>query len=254
MVNVPDEEMAHKILRRLDLVFGYTINHQGCGTQPLRFDIERGESERVFVREILGEAPLEFASADFVNSFEALVRIRVAEYAPDHVFIHAGVVSIGGQALVLPGRSRTGKSSLVKELVSQGAIYYSDEYAVLDSGANVLPFPKPLSIRTGSEGVQEDLDPACIGATGTETVPCGMVLLTEFQDSAIFAPERLSPASGIMEVLKHTVPVRRNAKFSLKVLKKLTLRAIIVQSYRAESNEVAINLINYFNREVINTS
>ena len=50
---------------------------------------------------------------------------------PDPVF--PTIVTWGrGRAIVIPGRTFSGKSTLVAELVRAGATYYSDEYAVED--------------------------------------------------------------------------------------------------------------------------
>src|SRR5277367_3536052 len=42
--------------------------------------------------------------------------------------VHAGAVLWRGRALLLPGGTHAGKSSLVTELLRRGATYYSDEY------------------------------------------------------------------------------------------------------------------------------
>ena len=60
----------------------------------------------------------------------------------ERVFVHAGVVGWKGHAIVIPGRSRSGKTTLVAELVKAGAEYYSDEFAVLDAEGRVHPFPE----------------------------------------------------------------------------------------------------------------
>src|ERR671929_229610 len=60
---------------------------------------------------------------------------------------HAGVVGWQGRAILIPGRSFSGKSTLVAALVRAGATYYSDEFAVLDERGRVHPFPKKLSMR-----------------------------------------------------------------------------------------------------------
>src|SRR6267143_94986 len=78
--------------------------------------------------------------------FESDLRLLVAELARRRVFVHAGVVGWKGRAIVVPGRSFSGKTSLVAELVRAGETYYSDEYAVFDSRGRVHPFPKPLEI------------------------------------------------------------------------------------------------------------
>src|SRR5205085_7295763 len=48
------------------------------------------------------------------------MRHHLAWKAPNHVFIHAGVVSVDGNAVVVPGASCTGKSTLVAALVQGG--------------------------------------------------------------------------------------------------------------------------------------
>ena len=58
--------------------------------------------------------------------------------------VHAGAVLWGERALLLPGVTHAGKSSLVAELLRRGATYFSDEYALIDSEGRVHPYPRPL--------------------------------------------------------------------------------------------------------------
>src|SRR5262245_29166046 len=64
----------------------------------------------------------------------------VAQRSRAMLFVHAGVVGWRGLAIVIPGRSHSGKSTLVAELVRRGAVYYSDEFAVLDETGRVHPY------------------------------------------------------------------------------------------------------------------
>src|SRR5688572_30895391 len=69
---------------------------------------------------------------DFEQILEKLgadLQLYVAETAKRRIFVHAGVVGWKGQAVVIPGRSFSGKSTLVSEMIRAGATYYSDEYA-----------------------------------------------------------------------------------------------------------------------------
>ncbi len=61
--------------------------------------------------------------------------------------IHAGAVLIGDKALVLPGASHSGKSSLVAELLRRGAVCLSDEYALIDAEGLVHAYPRALLLR-----------------------------------------------------------------------------------------------------------
>ncbi len=92
-------------------------------------------------------------TADLAHAFAVLeseIRQSVAAGAERRTFVHAGVVGWRGRAIVIPGRSRSGKTTLVAELVKAGALYLSDEFAVLDGRGRVHPFAKPLSIRGAS--------------------------------------------------------------------------------------------------------
>jgi hypothetical protein len=64
------------------------------------------------------------------------------------VFVHAGVVEIGGRGCMLVGDSGAGKTSTVAALVARGAAYLSDEVALLDPLTNhMLPFHLPMAVK-----------------------------------------------------------------------------------------------------------
>jgi hypothetical protein len=68
-------------------------------------------------------------------------RLNVESRAADLVFVQAGVVCFDRVALLLPGVAGSGTSTLVRQLVDLGAVFYSDEYAVLEATGRVLPYP-----------------------------------------------------------------------------------------------------------------
>src|ERR1700720_3519719 len=78
----------------------------------------------------------------------------IAEASLNMTFRHAGVVGWQGRAILLPGRSLSGKTTLVREMLRLGATYYSDEFAVVDDSGKVPPFPRPLGIREDSSHAQ----------------------------------------------------------------------------------------------------
>ena len=112
-------------------------------------------------------------------AFESDMRLYIAERARRRVFVHAGVVAWRGRAIVIPGRSFSGKSRLVAALVRAGATYYSDEYAVFDDRGRVHPFPSPLSLR-GEDGTPPTRHaPESLGAAvGTAPLPVGLVAVS----------------------------------------------------------------------------
>ena len=181
------------------------------------------------------------------------IRLTIAEFAVERVFLHAGVVGWNGKAIIIPAKSFQGKTTLVKELTKIGAQYYSDEYAVLDEAGFVHPFPKMLSIRGLKDEYQQvDCSVESLGGVkGFEPLPVGMVLLTEFQKGAEWQPQILSEGLGVMEMLSHTIPIRYNPEFALKVLNKTVNHAIIVKTKRGEAKDFAVRLLSFFENKAL---
>ncbi len=177
---------------------------------------------------------------------ESEIRQSVAAEARGRVFVHAGVVGWRGRAIVVPGRSRSGKTTLVAELVKAGAEYYSDEFAVLDADGRVHPFPKPLSIR-GEGGCDvharrqsaEELGGVC----GREPLPVGLVVLAEHRRGASWRPRRLSAGQAVLGILSHTVPARLRPEDSLAALGCAVEGAVVLQGERGEARELASRLL-----------
>lgn len=184
----------------------------------------------------------------FFKFFDSLLRITIAEHAVDRVFIHAGVVGWKGKAVVIPANSFCGKTTLVAELVRNGAEYYSDEYAILDPSGLVHPFPRDLSVRyvDGEMRERQVTLEELGGVEGSVPIPVGVVLLTEYDENAVWNPERLTVGKGMMEVIPHTIPRIFNPEFSLKVLNTSLRDAIILKSSRGEATNFAIELLSFF--------
>lgn len=190
---------------------------------------------------------------EFKSLLESHIRLTAAEYATEKVFLHAGVVGWKGQAVVLPGSSFAGKTTLVAELIKCGAEYYSDEYAVLDQSGWVHPFPKMLSLRgIVDDFKQVDCSAESMGAgVGVEPLEIALILLCRFDKS--FAGnletelEILSPGAGILKILPHAISIRYNPQFVFKVLNKVATRAIIAETQRGEAKIFARHLIEYLN-------
>ena len=122
-------------------------------------------------------------------------------------------------------------------MIKNGAEYYSDEYAVLDADGFLHPYPKMLSMRgIINEYDQVDMPPDDFGAkTGKKKIPVKLILITEFEIGTQWKPKILNSGEGIMEILQHTIPIRLNPEFVLKVLKKTASRAIIAKGKRGEA-------------------
>ena len=179
------------------------------------------------------------------DTLESDLRLFVAEVARHRVFVHAGVVGWKGKAIVIPGRSFSGKSTLVAELVKAGAIYYSDEYAVFDSRGRVHPFLKPLEIRKQGDTRQAKVSIDELGGqAGKKPLPVGLVLLSRFQEGATWRPRRLSPGKAVLELFANTVSARRSPDQALSALQHVAATANVYKSMRGQAKEIIPFILN----------
>lgn len=134
------------------------------------------------------------------------VHLAIAARSPDTVFVHAGAVAWRGLGVVVPGRSMTGKSTLVRTLVQCGASYLSDEYAVLDDRGWVHPYVKPLSLRTQGGAVAVPADR--FGPVAAGPVPVAAVVSTSYRASAVWSPEVGAGAEVVLALVDNAVAAR----------------------------------------------
>ncbi len=178
--------------------------------------------------------------------FETLAQhteLLTAFRALDCLFVHAGVVGWQGRAMLIPGRSMTGKTTLIKALVEAGATYYSDEFAVLDKNGLVHPYPRPLSIR-GNNGHPRKVPVESLGGQiGTEPLPVGLVIVTEYQPEATWHPRKLTSGQALLALMDNTVAARGNPAHSMPILKQVVTPAIALKSKRGEAEDIVPRLV-----------
>ena len=175
---------------------------------------------------------------DLLQVLVADMRLFVAETSETRVFIHAGVVGWRGRAIVLPGKTFSGKSTLVAGLVKAGATYYSDEYAVFDSRGRVHAFPLPPEIlEGGGRSIAELIEK--LGVTpGGPPLPVGLVIVSEYKPGARWSPQTLSPGQAALALLANTASVRLEPQRALETLKRAVGRAPVLIGARGEVDEV----------------
>lgn len=178
-----------------------------------------------------------------LQALETDLQLYVAEKARRRLFVHAGVVAWNARAIVLPGYSHSGKSTLVAALLRAGAGYYSDEYAVFDTKGRVHPYARPLSLRDQT-GKQTRCTPEDLGSqAGIEPLPVGLVALTAYRSGRRWRPRSLSPGQGLLGLFAHAVPARRRPQTALKILERAVAGARIVKGTRGDADETAAALL-----------
>ncbi len=190
-----------------------------------------------------------------LEALERDLQLYVAEQARRRVFVHAGVVGWQGRAIVIPGRTMTGKTTLVKALVEAGATYYSDEYAVFDERGRVHPYPKPMSVRENGDGRPKEILPEALGGTtGVKPLPVGLVVATSYRKAARWRPRQLLPGRAVMALLAHTVPIRRKPERALTTLRQVVADASVIKGVRGEAEEVADGLLARLTEQAVRGS
>jgi len=184
---------------------------------------------------------LEHATLDVALSMlDAQIRLFIATNAHDRIFVHAGVVATGGKALVIPGESFSGKTTLVSAMVELGATYYSDEYAVLDDQGRVHPYPRRLSIRGANGSATEERHVAELGgAAAVGSAELAAVVVTRYRPGAEWQPERVSTGQGVLALLANTVPARERPQESLRAVSRAAAGAIVLDGDRGEAGSAA---------------
>jgi hypothetical protein len=180
---------------------------------------------------------------DLEEIFEPLesdLQMFVAEWARRRVFVHAGVVGWRGRAILIPGMSLSGKSTLVAALVRAGATYYSDEFAVLDDQGRVHPYARRLSLRREEGGSPRRCEPEEFGGrAGRQPLPVGLIAVTAYRAGARWRPRPLSPGQAVLALLANTVPARRRPAAVLAALQQVACHAVSLRGPRGEAEDIA---------------
>jgi hypothetical protein len=221
-----------------------------CAYEELadEFSIEpHGDSYEV----LHGNVPLTHG-ADLEVALRVLdshLRIAVGTKAPDHVFVHAGAVAIGDRAILLPGASFAGKTTLVTELITLGATYLSDECAVLDADGLVLPYAKPLSIRPRDTEQASDPRPrrtnaSSLGAvTGSRALTVGVIAAARYRPGAEWRPTTRTPAQGALLLMSGALATHDDPRRVMVAVRRAAAGAIVLEGERGDAGAAAADLI-----------
>jgi hypothetical protein len=187
------------------------------------------------------DAPgLEYALVMLDSQIQGYVALEATEF----IFIHAGVVAEGDRAIVMPGLSFSGKTTLVQALVQAGAIYFSDEFAVLDANGLVHPYPKPLSVRAHQAPTVEYPVEQLGGVAGAEPLPVGTMIATHYRPGGEWNPRELSRGAGILAMLEHAVPAQSRPEQTMRFLNRALVGATLLEGERGEAAEIARHVLD----------
>lgn len=179
-----------------------------------------------------------YLKANVYETLERRLHLFLASQTRQVVFVHAGVVIWKDRAIILPGRSYAGKSTLVKALVKAGAGFYSDEYAIIDPQGMVHPFPRPISLRQSDGNLR--LSAQEMGWTGVAgPVRAGAIVVCHYERGAVWKPEPLSAGSTVLQLLSNTVSAMAAPALTLACLSPLVEGVTCLTGVRGEAGPAA---------------
>lgn len=181
--------------------------------------------------------------AMLLDLLRSRLEFRVATNSLSLIFVHAGVVEWRGRAIILPGRSRSGKTTLVAALLRVGARYYSDEFALFDAGGRVHPWARPLRIRT--PGMLPQLHPVeTLGERAEQrSLPVGLIVVTQHRHGSRWRPRALTPGQALLHLIRNTVVAREHPELAIRILGRAVKRVRAFVSRRGEADAVAARLL-----------
>jgi len=158
--------------------------------------------------------------------------------------VHAGVVVWGERALLLPGVSHAGKSSLVAELLRHGATYFSDEYALIDSEGRVHPYPRPMLLRNGSPDQVPVLPSECNASVGDAPAPVGWILSLEYQPLGAWSVAAVSQSETLLTLLRNTPHALAESPGMVGTFQRAVAGATCYAGRRTEAADAADHILH----------
>jgi hypothetical protein len=216
----------------------------------------RGSAEHGVPRLYEGAEALASPAEDLAMQLDLLrsrLEFHIATHAAAHLFVHAGVVEWDGRAILVPGRSRSGKTTLVASLVRAGAGYYSDEFAVLDDHGRVHPWARPLRIRSQSAPPRQCPVATLGGQVGWRPLPIGLVAVAPYRRGCRWRPRPLSRGQTLLELIDNTLVVRSRPAATLRILARALRGTLAIKSWRGDAAAVATELLHHRSRRANDT-
>jgi hypothetical protein len=188
---------------------------------------------------------MRIGSSGGLNALDSALRAEVALKARDRIFIHAGVVARGGRAVVLPGPSLSGKTTLVAALVRNGAAYFSDEFAVLDAEGRVHPYPKPLSLRRDRTTIAQTEVPVeeLGGFAADAPAEVALIATVRYVPGSSWDPQRGTAGEGALALWSHAIAASTRPGAVLSAVRAAATGSIHIAGPRGEADAAARELL-----------
>lgn len=157
--------------------------------------------------------------------------------------IHAGDVLWNGRALLLPGATHSGKSSLVAEFLKRGATYFSDEYALIDAEGRVHPYPRPLLLRSTSSEQLPALPSEWNAATGDRPAQVGWILSLQYQPACTLSVAPVSQGEALLTLLQNTPHILAESPDLIDAFQSAVAGAVCYSGQRSDASQTVDQIL-----------
>ncbi len=170
---------------------------------------------------------------------ESELALFAAERLSGLVAIHAAAVIRGAGALLVPGASGVGKSSLCVAAADAGARVLTDEYALVDPVSGLVTgWRRPVRVRRADGGIDRL---ALTVASGP--VPIGLVAIVAYDPHARMSWAPISGAEAVMALIANTVCARSRPDEALEAALAISHSAPAVAGTRGEAADAVVALL-----------
>ncbi len=178
---------------------------------------------------------------EILRAAASRVELLVAARLEDRSAVHAGVVAWEDRAIVIPGTSMSGKSTLVKALLKHDATYLSDEFALLDTDGAVWPYPRLMTMRTATGTARHQPDGSASPDGPSRKVHLVVDVAYSPDGWATTVP---TPGESVMALVANSLPIRRDPAHALDCLTAAVKSAQRIKGTRGEADDAAIRLLD----------
>ena len=183
---------------------------------------------------------LEVALSEGLDRGRSALALFAAERLSHHVAVHAGLIVLGGVAIVLPGPSMSGKSTLCEAAGNRGLLVLSDEYALLRNDGRVEGWPRPIRLRTTEGSWKNGTTPV----TSTQPYPVGMVAAMTFSAEQQGVEIRnCSSGEAAFDLLANTICAQSHPKRAFNAAVSLAKSSSAVRGVRGEADEALVAIL-----------
>ena len=191
----------------------------------------------------------EFAGSATTLHDAALAAVKALDDAVVHRMkafraVHAGAVLIEGRALLIPGSTHAGKSSLVAELLRRGASHFSDEYALIDSEGRTHSYPRPLLLRNGRPLQSLVLPEELNSCFASDPAPVGWILAVDYVAGAEWNVQKISQSDAVMILLRNTPHEMTQSPEMIDFFVRVAGNAVCVAGKRGDAVEAASHIFD----------